>query len=170
MGSAVTEQEYREISNFLYQEADILSAMDYKAWAPMLADDIHYVMPVTQFFEVGKERKIGIGNPYFDDDADSLKVRIKLLSDGALTTAENPRSALSLLVSNIQAAKNGGDEYEVKSRFLLSRVRSTDSNQYEMAGRREDVLRRANGGFQLVNRTIYLTQSIIKTHNLSFFV
>ena len=170
MEGAVSETEYREICDFLYDEADILSAMDYQSWGALLTEDIHYLMPVPQFFEVGRERQVGIGNPYFDDDADSLKIRIKLLSDGALTTAENPRSSLSLLVGNVRARKNGGSEYRVRSRFLLSRVRSTDSNQYEMAGRREDILRRVAGDLKLASRTIYVTQSIIKTHNLSFFV
>ena len=54
--------EYQQIVDFLYDEADILSAMDFTAWAQLLADDIHYLMPVPQFFEVGKERSIGIGN------------------------------------------------------------------------------------------------------------
>lgn len=166
----ISESEYREISNFLYDEADLLSAMDYKAWGKLLADDIHYVIPVTQFFETGKERKIGIGNPYFDEDTHSLKVRIKLLSTPSMTTAENPRSAISLMVGNIRAEKAGDNEYRVKSRILLSRVRASESQPYELAGRREDLLRRHGGGLQLVKRTVYLNQAIIKTHNLSFFL
>lgn len=166
----VSETEYREISDFLYDEADLLSAMDYKPWGKLLADDIHYVIPVTQFFEMGKERKIGIGNPYFDEDIHSMKIRIKLLSTASMTTAENPRSALSLMVGNIRAEKAGDNEYRVKSRILLSRVRASESQPYELAGRREDLLRRHGGGLLLARRTVYLNQSIIKTHNLSFFL
>lgn len=173
----VGEQEYRQISDFLYREADLLSDMDYPAWRGLLADDIHYLMPVRQFFATGNERQVGIGTPYFDEDADSLAVRIELLSDPTLTTAENPRSALSLLVGNVRAERLAGKpdavgcEYQVFSRFLLSRVRpGRDGQEFQLSGRREDLLRREAGGLRLARRTVYLNQSIIKAANLSFFV
>jgi 3-phenylpropionate/cinnamic acid dioxygenase small subunit len=169
-GQAISNMEYQQIVDFLYDEADILSAMDFTAWGQLLADDIHYLMPVPQFFEVGRERVIGIGTPLFDEDADSLKLRLALLGSGTSSTAENTRSALSLLVSNIRAAKLDADEYQVRSRFIMTRVQFGDSSPYQLAGRREDRLRRSGQSFKIVKRTVFLTQSTINTHNLSFFV
>jgi len=166
----LTEAEYRQISDFLFNEADLLSAMDYPAWQQLLADDIRYVIPVPQFFETGKERHIGIGTPYFDEDADSLDVRIQLLSQAHLTSAENPRSSLSLLVGNVRAEKFGNGEYRAHSRFLLTRVRPAIAEPYELAGRRVDTLRATDNGLKLASRTVHLTQSIIKSPNLSFFL
>lgn len=166
----LTEAEYRQISDFLFAEADLLSAADYQAWQQLLTDDIHYVIPVPQFFEIGKERHIGIGTPYFDEDADSLNVRIQLLSQAHLTSAENPRSSLSLLVGNVRAEKLGDGEYRAHSRFLLTRVRPAIAEPYELAGRRVDTLRATGNGLKLASRTVYLTQSIIKSPNLSFFL
>jgi len=166
----LSEPEYRQISDFLFDEADLLSAMDYPAWQQLLTDDIRYLMPVTQFFEVGKARHIGVGTPYFDEDADSLAVRIKLLSEAHLTSAENPRSSISLMISNVRGNKIGIREYEVKSRFLLTRVRPAIPEPYNLAGRREDILRTTDSGLKLARRTVFLTQSIIKSPNLSFFL
>ena len=166
----LSASEYQQIVDFLFDEADILSAMDFAAWGQLLADDIHYLMPVPQFFEVGRERVIGIGTPLFDEDADSLKLRLALLGSGASSTAENTRSALSLMVSNIRATKVESNEYEVRSRFILTRVQFGDSSPYQLAGRREDRLRQSGQSFKIVRRTVFLTQSTINTHNLSFFV
>jgi len=119
---------------------------------------------------MGKERQIGVGTPYFDEDADSLDVRIKLLSEAHLTSAKNPRSTISLMISNIRGNKSGPNEYQVNSRFLLTRVRPAIPEPYNLAGRREDVLRVTDNGLKLASRTVYLTQSIIKSPNLSFFL
>ncbi len=172
----VDEIEYRRICDFLHDEAELLCEMDYRAWGQLLTDDIHYLMPVPQFFETGKVRQIGPGTPYFDEDADSLRLRITLLTDPASTTAERVHSAISLLIGNVRAWRVGntgevGCQYRVRSRFQLSRVRpGRDGQPFELAGRREDVLRETAHGLRLARRSVHINQSIIKAANLSFFI
>ena len=54
----------------------------------------------------------------------------------------------------------------VASNFQLYRTR-LDSEEDSWLGRREDVLRRVDGGFRLARRHIYLEQTVILSQNLS---
>jgi 3-phenylpropionate/cinnamic acid dioxygenase small subunit len=56
----------------------------------------------------------------------------------------------------------------VKSRFLIYRNR-VETETDILVGKREDVLRRVDGGWQLSRRKIVLDQNVLLTKNLTFF-
>ena len=165
----VGDDEYRFICEFLYDEAELLSERAYGEWLALLAEDLHYVIPVPEFFEGGTGRSVGRGNGYFDDDYASMKVRAELLSDPNLTTAENPPSLLSYFVSNIRPRRAGtAGEYAVTSKLLIVRLRASEPTPYLLAGKRNDLLRAAGDGFKLARREIRILQGSIQGPNLSF--
>ncbi|MEL0083756.1 MAG: aromatic-ring-hydroxylating dioxygenase subunit beta [Gammaproteobacteria bacterium] len=169
MTPAVTETEYRELSDFLYDEAEILSNQDYAAWERLLAEDIHYLVPVPQFMEQDGGRNIGIGNGYFDDDIHSMRIRLQLLGNPATTTSENIRSLLNHVVTNIRVTRAEDNEYQCRSCITIHRTRFSKKTPTIISGRRTDLIRRTENGFQLVKREVKLTQSILMSSNISFF-
>jgi len=59
-------------------------------------------------------------------------------------------------------------EVAVKSRFLVYRNR-VETETDVLVGKREDLLRRVDGGWKIARRKIVLDQSVLLTKNLTFF-
>ncbi len=169
MTSPISETEYRELADFLYDEAELLSAQDYPEWQKMLAEDLHYLIPVPQFLEQVGSREIGIGNGYFDEDIHSMRIRLQLLSNPQTTTAENVRSMLNHVVSNIRIIRADDHQYHCKSCITVHRTRFNQKEPTIISGRRKDLIRRTETGFELVKREVNLNQSILMSSNISYF-
>jgi ethylbenzene dioxygenase beta subunit len=62
------------------------------------------------------------------------------------------------------------DEYKVYSTFINCRGRN-ETEEYWLAGRRTDMLRRAgDGSLRLASREIVMTQSVLLSKNLNVFL
>jgi biphenyl 2,3-dioxygenase beta subunit len=161
------------IEQFLYSEATLLDEHRYHEWLELLADDVHYWMPVRSNrlcrdldHEFSRPHEVA----HFDEDKASLKVRIKRLDTGS-AWAENPPSRTRHMVSNVQVTPSeNGAEFTVLSALLLYRSRG-ERQVDTFVGRREDLLRRAPNpyGFELARRSIYLDQTLLSANNLSIF-
>jgi 3-phenylpropionate/cinnamic acid dioxygenase small subunit len=71
----------------------------------------------------------------------------------------------------VLAATPGGaspSEVTVKSRFLVYRNRVETETDF-LVGKREDLLRRVNGGWQIARRKIVLDQNVLLAKNLTVF-
>lgn len=157
-----------EVEQFLYEEAALLDNKEFVKWMELIADDIHYWMPIRRTV-TNKERnmeftKIG-DNSFFDEDKEYLAMRAKKL-DHTLSWSENPGSRTRHNVSNVRIVEVDGNEIEVELNFHLyrSRLNDAENNWY---GRRRDRVRRVGNGFQLVKRHIFLDHTIIHSSNLS---
>lgn len=157
-----------EVEEFLFLEADVLDSRRYEDWLDLLAEDIHYWMPVrrtTTAREAGREFTKPGGVAFFDDDFATLKMRVdRMLLGGAW--AEDPPSRTRRLIANVRIVDRTEDEVTVSSNFQLYRTR-LGSEEDSWIGRREDVLRRVDGGFRLARRHIFLEQTVILSQNLS---
>jgi 3-phenylpropionate/cinnamic acid dioxygenase small subunit len=162
---------YRRVCEFYYDEADLLSQRQYDQWFPLLAEDIHYRVGYPEFYEHGARRQVGVGNPYFDDNHTSLKVRVRLLGNQTLTTAEHPPSVYNYFVSNIRArGTEVADELQVDTRLLIYRVRASEPAPFILGARRRDRLRLTGDGFRIASRDASINQSIIQAPNMSFLL
>lgn len=168
----VDDALYRRLCEFYYDEADLLSQRQYGNWFALLTEDIHYRVGFPEFYEHGARRQIGIGNPYFDDNHASLKVRTNLLGNPTTTTAENPPSVYNYFVTNIRARWTAGqaNELDVDSRLLVYRVRASEPVPYLLGARRKDRLRIDSDGLRIARRDAMIDQSIIQSPNLSFLI
>jgi 3-phenylpropionate/cinnamic acid dioxygenase small subunit len=87
--------------------------------------------------------------------------------------AEEPASRLCHMVSNVQLlgaepSVAAPANVTVKSRFLVYRNR-VETETDILVGKREDTLRRVDGGWQVSRRKIILDQNVLMTKNLTFF-
>ena len=157
-----------EAEEFLFMEADLLDSRRYEEWLGLLADDIHYWMPVrrtTTAREVDREFTQPGGVAFFDDDLQTLKMRVDRMLVGR-AWAEDPPSRTRRTITNLRIVDLSGDELTVSLNFQLYRTR-LDSEEDCWIGRREDLLRRVDGGFRLARRHIYLEQTVILSPNMS---
>lgn len=109
---------------------------------------------------------------WFDEGKDTLARRVRQIQTG-IHWAEEPRSRITHMVSNVQLFEMAADadephEVSVKSRFLIYRNR-VETETDLLVGKREDTLRRHGSGWLIARRRIILDQNVLLTKNLTFF-
>jgi 3-phenylpropionate/cinnamic acid dioxygenase small subunit len=165
-----------EIEQFLYHEAELLDERRYEEWLALFAEDAQYFMPMRRNVphdEPDREfTRAGYDVNWFDEGKDTLTRRVKQILTG-IHWAEEPPSRICHMISNVQvvtavAPSASSGEVTVKSRFLVYRNRVETETDF-LVGKREDVLRRVNGGWQIARRKIILDQNVLLAKNLTVF-
>jgi 3-phenylpropionate/cinnamic acid dioxygenase small subunit len=153
-----------EIEQFLYKEALLLDERRLTEWLDLMAEDLHYWMPIRRNIKFG-DWDLEFSDPeteisYFDEGKDILVGRVRQINTG-VHWAEEPVSRFEHLVSNVLLLDVRGDEVDVNSKFFCYQNRLQDEvNMF--VGRRYDTLRRdAVTGFKVVKRTIILDQNVL---------
>ena len=166
----------QEIEEFLYREADLLDERRYEDWLALVAEDVRYWMPMRRNVKVGEaEREFtraGQDINWFDEGKETLTRRVKQILTG-MHWAVEPVSRISHMVSNVRLLEVNPSiaepaEVSVRCRFLVYRNR-VETETDILVGKREDVLRRADGQWQIARRKIVLDQNVLLTKNLTFF-
>jgi 3-phenylpropionate/cinnamic acid dioxygenase small subunit len=157
-----------EVEQFLYEEAALLDAREYRKWFGLVAEDIHYWMPIRRTvtrsdleFEFTKQGAMA----YFDDNHALLEMRVKKL-EASSAWSEDPPSRSRHFVSNVRIVDIAGDEITIDACFHIYRTR-LNSEVDSWVGRRTDVLRRSGATFKLAKRHIFLDQTVILSKNMS---
>jgi biphenyl 2,3-dioxygenase beta subunit len=156
------------VEQFLYAEAALLDARKYREWLGLLADDIHYWMPIRRtvtLADIDREFTKPGEMAYFDDNRDVLEMRVRKLEAGS-AWSEDPPSRSRHFVSNVRVLEVAGGEITVEACFHLYRSR-LNSEETSWFGRRVDVLRRDGESFRLARRHIFLDQTVILATNMS---
>ena len=161
-----------EVEEFLYHEAELLDARRYEDWLDLLSDDVRYFMPMRRNVphdETEREfTREGADVSWFDEGKDTLTRRVRQILTG-IHWAEEPPSRICHMVSNVQVVGvASSSEIAVKSRFLIYRNR-VETETDVLVGKRDDLLRRVNGGLKLARRRIVLDQNVLLAKNLTFF-
>lgn len=164
-----------EIEQFLYREAELLDARRYEDWLDLFTEDTRYWMPMRRNVPAEQPAREftreGMDVNWFDEGKDTLTRRVKQIRTG-VHWAEQPPSRICHMVSNVQILSEPGDgstaEVSVRSRFLIYRNR-VETETDLLVGKREDLLRRVNGGWRIARRHIILDQSVLLAKNLTFF-
>ncbi len=175
-----TDAYYRlkaDMEDFLYAEADLLDARQYRDWLNLLADDITYFMPIRRNVKFGQhtERentRQGAGISWFDEDKWTLTKRVDQIMTG-VHYAEEPLSRVTHMVSNVQILRvmpslDEPREVEVRCRFLVYQNR-IEYETYTFVGKRTDLIRKTAGGWKIARREILLDQNVLLAKNLSTF-
>ena len=166
----------QEIEEFLYYEADLLDERRYEDWLALVAEDVRYWMPMRRNVKVDDiEREFtreGLDISWFDEGKETLTRRVRQIQTG-IHWAEEPVSRISHMVSNVrllEASPSWADPVEVqlRCRFLIYRNR-VETETDILVGKREDLLRRVDGQWQIARRKIVLDQNVLLTKNLTFF-
>jgi 3-phenylpropionate/cinnamic acid dioxygenase small subunit len=166
-----------EIEDFLYAEADLLDQRRFDEWLGLLADDLHYFMPMRRNVPFGthaeqENTRAGRDISWFDEDKWTLTKRVEQILTG-IHWSEEPLSRVCHFVTNIrlEAARPSvaqAREVAVGSRFLVYQNRVA-TETYLFAGRRNDLLRREAAGWRLARREILLDQNVLLAKNLTVF-
>jgi 3-phenylpropionate/cinnamic acid dioxygenase small subunit len=162
----------RDIEDFYYREAELLDDRKLREWFALLADDIRYWMPIRHNpLERPENPADELAKPgegyYFDDDKESLRIRVERVY-AKNAWAEMPPSRTRHLITNVRVKKDDGRAVEVHANFLVYRTRM-ETDQDLFVGVRHDLLRRDDGGFKIARRTIILDQAVLSAKNISIF-
>ena len=166
----------QEIEEFLYHEADLLDDRRYAEWLALVADDVRYWMPMRRNVKFGEEEReftrAGQDINWFDEGKETLTRRVKQILTG-IHWAEEPVSRISHMVSNVRLVEvnpsvDAPAEVTVRCRFLIYRNR-VETETDVLVGKREDLLRRVDGQWNIARRKIVLDQNVLLTKNLTFF-
>ena len=162
----------QEVEDFLYNEADLLDTRRLTEWTELLAEDIHYYMPVRRNVKFGDwdrensdpETEIS----WFDEGKRTLVGRVRQINTG-VHWCEEPVSRICHIVSNVRIEEIQGNEIKISSRFLVYTNRLRDEVNI-FVGKRHDVLRRdPDTGFKIVKRTILLDQNVLLSKVITTF-
>src|SRR5260370_23241135 len=166
----------QEIEDFLYREADLLDERHYDEWLALLTEDVRYWMPMRRNVKVDDlEREFtrkGGDISWFDEGKETRTRRVRQIQTG-IHWAEEPVSRISHLLSNIRLIEVNPSsaepaEVSVRCRFLVYRNRvETETDIF--VGKREDLLRRVGGDWQIARRKILLGPNVLLSKNLTFF-
>jgi 3-phenylpropionate/cinnamic acid dioxygenase small subunit len=157
-----------EVEQFLYEEAALLDDRRFADWFALIADDIHYWMPIRRTVTLENlhlEYAKADGMAYFDDDKTDLRMRVEKLQSNS-AWSENPPSRTRHFVSNVRVLEVKGAEIAVEANIHLYRSRLNDKID-NWIGKRRDRLRRVDGGFQIFERYIFLDQTVVLSTNFS---
>lgn len=164
------DTRHLQAHQWLVDEAYLLDAQLYEDWLQLLADDIHYIMPVRVTTAGGAGFDSAPGMAHFDENKYSLSRRVaRFRTEHAWT--EDPPSRLRHHVTNVRAfATEDPGCLIVDSGLLLYRSRGDVREPAVISAGREDLLRRAGDGWQLARRTILVDDSVLRTQNLAIFL
>ena len=166
----------QDVEAFLYHEANLLDDRRYEEWLDLLTDDVRYWVPMRRNVKFGElEREFtreGQDINWFDEGKTTLTQRVRQILTG-VHWAEEPLSRLSHLVTNVEiteATPSADDAAEVslRCRFIIYRNRVATETDI-LVGRREDRLRRVDGGWMIAQRQVFLDQNVLLAKNLTFF-
>jgi 3-phenylpropionate/cinnamic acid dioxygenase small subunit len=153
-----------EVEQFLYREANLLDERHFDDWVELLADDIHYHMPIRRNVKFGEQSREN-SDPtreisWFDEGKRTLAGRVRQIMTG-VHWAEEPFSRIRHIVSNVRIVEVDGDQIRVDSNFFVWQNRLHDEVNL-FVGKREDVLRRdPETEFKIAKRLILLDQNVL---------
>lgn len=167
---AFSDERHLQAYQWLVDEAYLLDAQRYDDWLELLADDIHYFMPVRVTTALSAGFDTAPGMAHFDEDKYSLRRRVaRFRTEHAWT--EDPPSRLRHHVNNVRTFATADPHHLiVDSAVLLFRSRGDVRESALVSAGREDLLRRVNDNWLLARRIIYVDESVLRTQNLAVFL
>jgi benzoate/toluate 1,2-dioxygenase subunit beta len=151
-----------QVERFIYDEAQLMDEHRYDEWLALWTDDALYWVPSGRD-EIDPKREISL----IYDDRVRLQVRIARLKSG-FAHAQEPKSRMRRVVSNIVIEETETGEILVQSNFLLAELRRGKQDLF--AGRTMHRLRPHNERFKLVSKKVLLVNNDEYIDNLTFLI
>jgi len=152
----------QQVEQFIYHEADLMDEHRYDEWLALWTDDALYWVPSGRD-DIDPKREISL----IYDDRVRLQVRITRLKSG-FAHAQEPKSRMRRVVSNIVTKEAENGDIVVFSNFLLIELRR--GKQDTFAGRTVHRLRPDNGSFRLASKKVLLVNNDEHIDNLTFLI
>lgn len=162
---------YNEIMHFLATEARCLDDDRLVEWLDFLAEDIFYTVPVRQ----NKHRKYGHGfnkdGFWLYDSKAEISYKMKRIAEGDSGWSEDPSSRTRRFISSVLVYQTTTkNEYFVQSNILVKRGRGDEREMETLSGRRDDIVRKTDAGWELVRRHVLLDHTVLGMQNFAIFI
>ena len=171
MEKPVSLDRAQEVKAFLLREARLFDDEQWDEWLATLSEAIHYWMPGIE----NRRREDNSGPyrlehmAYFDDGLRELQRRVARFKQPS-AWAENPPTRNVHLISKVEVFAGGEEgEFIAHSCFVSIRSRGLDE-EYQISGRREDLLCREGDGMKLLKRKILIPNAMLLTKNINTFL
>jgi 3-phenylpropionate/cinnamic acid dioxygenase small subunit len=151
-----------QVEQFLYHEAQLMDEHRFDEWLALWTEPALYWVPSNRD-EIDPGREVSL----IYDDWVRLQLRITRLKSG-FAHAQEPRSRMRRVVSNIVVEEAGNGEIVAHSNFLLAELRRGKQDLF--AGRTIHRLRPHNGSFKLVTKKVLLVNNDEPIDNLTFLI
>jgi 3-phenylpropionate/cinnamic acid dioxygenase small subunit len=152
----------RRVEQFLFREADCMDRHAYDEWLALWVEDLLYWVPCNAD-DADPERKISL----IYDRREQLLQRIARLQ-GKHAHAQDPKSRLVRVVSNVAIRECAGDRVVAASAFVLGEMRR--NRQRVWLGRSLHTLDRRGEGFMMKQKKVLLLDNDSLMDNLQFLV
>lgn len=168
LDTSVSDRLYREVSEFLFQEALLLDEGRFKEWLELLAQEVRYrlVTPNLAMSMPGAPLVRGEA-VLMDETLGSFRTRVQQLTTPAFTVAENPRPFTRRFITNILIdPQREGHLVHVRSNALVYRSRGTQMEPHVFSMSRRDSLCTVAGRLRLRCRDAQLDESVVGARNI----
>ena len=152
----------QQIENFLYREARLMDEHAYDEWLSLWTEDALYWVPCNDD-DIDPQRHVSI---IYDNRA-RLEDRIERMKSGA-AYAQDPKSRLRRVVSNVEVEEGDNGEVTVYSNFNLTELRR--GRQDTFAGRTIHKLRPQGASFKIAYKKVLLVNNDEVIDNLTFLI
>jgi len=152
----------QQIENFLYREARLMDEHAYDEWLSLWTEDALYWVPCNDD-DIDPQRHVSI---IYDNRA-RLEDRIERMKSGA-AYAQDPKSRLRRMVSNVEVEEGDNGEVTVYSNFNLTELRR--GRQDTFAGRTIHKLRPQGASFKIAYKKVLLVNNDEVIDNLTFLI
>ena len=168
--NGVDTETYLGFQALLYKEARLLGTENYKQWITMIADDIHYYMPMPARY-LRDEKKAAIkplDANIFNDYKKQIELRIARMGT-SLVWCEDPQNILNHAVTNIEVFPTDVEgEWKVLSTVTVHRSR-LDGVEKKMIVSRDDLWRLEGSEVKLTKRYMLFNHTVVPDSNINFF-
>lgn len=166
--SLITYEQYQQLCDVLYREAELLDRREFRAWLELLDPELRYVMPVRVTPGSSDASSFSPAGRFFDETRSSLEMRVARLETG-FAFAEEPPARTRRLVGNIRAERQEGAHYRVGSNLLLWVAYGDAAEALVLAAHREDEWVAEGEAWRLRRRAIYPDWTTLPLRNLTLF-
>lgn len=156
-----------EFEDLLYYEAWLLDHDRLEEWLALCAEQIRYWAPIRTNVARGSEewtRQHMLA--HFDEDKESLTLRVQRIRTGA-AHADEPPARVRHLVSNVRVLDGNNEVATVTSNFIVFKSRR-GREEVLFVGCREDRWHRIEGAWKLEERLIVLDHDVIENITVFF--
>lgn len=162
MPAGITVDRYLAVQLFLYHEAHLMDENRYSDWLNLFALDARYWIPSNEE-DPDPDAHVSILNL----DRSGLEAYVGRLEDGK-AFAQNPKSRLSRLISNVQVTGFEGDNVQASARFLVTEVRNHAKRVH--AGRSDYELMESADGMRISTKKVTLVDINEAQESISFLL
>jgi 3-phenylpropionate/cinnamic acid dioxygenase small subunit len=152
----------REVEGFLYREGYLQDRHEYDAWEALWTDDGVYWIPANGD-DIDPEREMSI----VYDNRSRIALRIRQLHTGR-RLAQEPKSNLVRLISNVEVVSAAADEIQVRANAII--FESTARRDTVWGTRYEYVLRRIDGALWMARKKVMLVNNAKALPTLAFLI